>query len=104
MISREVIEAYRKTYGAAIKEIYLYGSYARGDNSDQSDIDYAAIVAGDRRDLQDKLYQVWDETADIGVKHDAVISPVVIPYDEFEQYHTILPYYRNIEKEGRRIG
>lgn len=104
VISKEIAEAYRKVYGPAVKAIFLYGSYARGDYSDQSDIDYAAIVDGDRLDLQDKLYEVWDKAADIGVENDAVISPVVIPSDEFKKYHTVLPYYRNIEKEGRQIG
>ncbi|MBT9848797.1 hypothetical protein GPK96_19455 [Blautia sp. MCC289] len=31
-------------------------------------------------------------------------DPTVIPYDEFEQYKEKLPYYRNIVKEGRKIG
>lgn len=38
-----------------MKEILLYGSYARGDNDSQSDIDFAAIVDGDRLNLQEKL-------------------------------------------------
>lgn len=104
LISNEIVDAYREVYGPAIQRIFLYGSYARGDYSDQSDIDYAAIVSGRREDLQDKLYLVWDKAADIGVRNDAVVSPIVIPTDEFEKYRNILPYYRNIEREGLQIG
>lgn len=35
---------------------------------------------------------------------DVVISPIVIPYDEFKQYQKVLPYYNNILTEGKRIG
>ena len=73
-----------------------------GDN--QSDIDIAAIVKGSRLDLQNKLKAVWDISADIGLENDVVVSPTVIPYDEFEEYKEKLPYYRNIAREGMQIG
>ena len=37
-------------------------------------------------------------------ENDVIVSPLVIPYDEFEKYKQSLPYYRNIAEEGRRIG
>lgn len=103
-ISRLMVKAYRSVYGSDIITIYLYGSYARGDYDSESDIDLAAIVKGDRLSLQNKLKKMWDISADVGLENDIIISPTVIPYDEFEKYKTVLPYYRNIEKEGRKIG
>jgi predicted nucleotidyltransferase len=103
-ISRVMAEAYRSVFGSDIMTIYLYGSYARGDYDSESDIDLAAIVKGDRRLLQDKLKKVWDISADVSLENDIIISPTVIPYDEFEEYKSVLPYYRNIEKEGQKIG
>lgn len=38
------------------------------------------------------------------MEHDTIVSPTVIPYDEFEEYKETLPYYRNIVREGLRIG
>jgi hypothetical protein len=32
--------------------------------------------------------------------YELVISPTVIPYEEFEKYKEDLPYYRNIAREG----
>lgn len=104
IIINEMVKAYRDVYGKNIKTILLYGSYARGDYNDQSDIDLVAIVSGERLALQNDLAKVWDRASDIGIDHDAVISPAVIPYDEFVKYRLKLPYYRNIEREGRRIG
>ena len=103
-ISKQISQSYRFVYGDSIVAIYLYGSYARGNYTDESDIDITAIVKGDRADLQEKLKRVWDMSADIGLENDVVVSPTVIPYAEYEEYKDILPYYMNIRKEGKRIG
>lgn len=101
---KKVVSSYEETYGNDIVGIYLYGSYSRGDYTNESDIDFAAIVHGDRRILQDKLYAVWDRSYNIGTEYDIIVSPTVIPYDEFETYRDRLPYYQNIVKEGRQVG
>ncbi len=103
-ITSQIIEAYRDIYGQAIKNIVMYGSFARGDFDDESDIDFAAIVEGERQVLQEQLEKVWDKASDIGLEYDAVVSPVVIPYEEFLEYKDKLPYYRNIDKEGIIVG
>lgn len=103
-ITEIMANAYREVYGANIMTIYLYGSYARGDYDGESDVDLVAIVKGERTVLQDKLKKVWDISVDVGFEHDVVISPMVIPYSEFEEYREKLPYYRNIEREGLKIG
>lgn len=103
-ISKEMVECYRVVYGSDIVEIILYGSYARGDYVEDSDIDIVAVVHGSRVDLQEKLKAVWDVSAELGLENDIVVSPTVIPYDEFARYKQSLPYYRNIVKEGKKIG
>ncbi len=85
-VTNQMAQCYHDIYGADIVGIFLYGSYARGDYDNQSDIDIAAIVKGSRLDLQNKLKAVWDISADIGLENDVVVSPTVIPYDEFEEY------------------
>lgn len=103
-ISDDIIREYRKVYGDAIDKILLFGSYARGEEDSESDIDYVAIVRGDRVELQKQLKEIWDSSAEIGLENDIVVSPTVIPYDEFMRYKDVLPYYRNISKEGQVIG
>ena len=38
-----------------------------------------AIVKGKREELQKKLRQIWDLSADLGLENDVVVSPMVIP-------------------------
>ena len=103
-ITKAMVECYRVVYGDDIVEIVLYGSYARGDYTEDSDIDIAAVVHGSREELQEKLKAVWDVSAELGVENDIIVSPTVIPYEEFMKYKQTLPYYRNIAEEGQKIG
>lgn len=103
-ISQQISQSYRSVYGDNIVAIYLYGSYARGNYDEESDVDIAAIIRGNRIELQRKLKQIWDVSAEIGLKNDVIVSPTVIPFDEYEEYKHILPYYMNIQKEGKQIG
>lgn len=103
-IIKDMVECYRSVYGRDIVEIMLYGSYARGDYTADSDVDIVAVVHGSRRALQEKLKSIWDVSAALGLENDVVVSPTVIPYDEFTKYKQSLPYYRSIAEEGRKIG
>mgnify|MGYP000608181486 FL=1 len=83
-----------------MEKIVLYGSYARGDYQNSSDIDIAAIVRGERKDLQERLKKVWDISSDLELEYETIVSPTVIPFEEYEKYKEDMPYYRNIQKEG----
>ena len=104
ILTSEIVHEYRRVYGKSIDSILLFGSYARGDEDNESDIDIVAIVHGDRLVLQEQLKDIWDSSAELGLANDIVISPTVIPYDEYMKYKDILPYYTNISKEGLVIG
>lgn len=103
-IIKAMVDCYRVVYGDDIVEIVLYGSYARGNYTEDSDIDIVALVRGSREVLQAKLKQVWDVSAELGLENDIIVSPTVVPYDEFMKYKQSLPYYRNIAEEGKKIG
>ena len=93
----------RKLMGKELSKILVYGSYARGDFSDDSDLDIVALVHGDRMKLQEQLKNVWDQTCDLELEYEMVLSPAVIPYEEFEKYRKDLPYYRHIANEGVNV-
>ena len=100
VILRQIAGIYRDVYGDNIVRILLYGSYARGYYQMDSDIDIVAIVQGERANLQEGLRKVWDESSDLELEYGMIVSPTVIPFEEFEKYKNDLPYYRNIQNEG----
>lgn len=102
-ILQKMAEAYQDVYGDSLVKILMYGSYARGDFDAESDIDIVAIVKGGREALQKELKKVWDISSELELEYETIVSPTVIPYDEYEQYREDIPYYRNIEQEGVAI-
>ncbi|MGN0169140.1 MAG: nucleotidyltransferase domain-containing protein [Lachnospiraceae bacterium] len=102
-VVKEISEIYRSVYGEELVRVILYGSYDRGDFSEDSDLDIVALVNGDRVKLQEQLKIVWDRTCDLELEYEMVLSPAVIPYEEFEKYREDLPYYRNIANEGVNV-
>lgn len=102
-ITQKIVFEYQNVYGSNLVNVYLYGSYARGDYDEDSDIDLVAIVKGTREELQNQLKNIWDISSDLELEYEVIISPTVIPFDEFEQYKEDLPYYKNIEKEGVKL-
>lgn len=104
-ILKKIVIIYRSIYNNQnLCDIYLYGSYARGDYNTESDIDIVAIVKGERQELQNQLKKIWDIVSDLELDYEVIISPTVIPYSEFETYKDILPYYRNIAQEGVKLS
>ena len=68
------------------------------------DIDFAAVVKGERKDLQRRRNKVLDETVRMDLEYDVITSPKVIPASDFEKYGEELPYYRNIKREGKLLA
>ncbi len=67
-LTRDMVQEYRRVYGDNIEGIFLFGSYARGNQEYESDVDIVAIVHGERKRLQEQLKEIWDKSADIGLE------------------------------------
>lgn len=103
ILLKKLAEICQSVYGSDIVKILMYGSYVRGTFTADSDLDVVAIVKGSRDELQRKLKTVWDYSCELELEYGTILSPTVIPYEEFETYKQDMPYYRNIEQEGVAI-
>lgn len=100
----EVYAACNPVFGNAIKDAYLYGSYARGDYHEESDIDILLTVDLEPAAISKLRNRVGMISSDLSLKHDVTVSVTVKPFAQFRQYADVLPYYRNVLGEGIRYA
>ena len=102
-ITTQLVKEYRLLYGATLKEVILYGSYARGDFDDESDIDVVAIVDQPRLEIGKSYRKLGEVASSLSLSYGLTVSPSVIPFNDYMRYRNALPYYRNISNEGVRL-
>ncbi|MCK9216868.1 MAG: nucleotidyltransferase domain-containing protein [Firmicutes bacterium] len=90
----------RAIYGKKIKKVYLYGSYARGENSDGSDVDIMLLLDMNQEEIIKHREKVLDVVVDLTTEYGAVLSVIENNYDYFYDWVDVLPFFANIEKEG----
>jgi len=54
----------------------------------------------DRMELKKYFKEIVELSSQIDLKYGIMLSPIVLPYKEFEKHKSDLPYYSNIESEG----
>jgi len=98
-IARELKERLSKV--ASVVEIIVFGSRARGDQDEYSDMDVFIEVASLDKELKEKIYDiVWE----VGFENFMVISPLICTRDEIENSPLrSAPIVKNIFEEGIRV-
>ena len=91
-------------FGDKLKEMILYGSYARGTNNEESDIDVMLIVDIPIEDELASAMLLADAVVDLNLEFDVVISPLVESREKYEKYKNVNPLFINVKREGVRIA
>ena len=94
----------RKILGNSLDSVIVYGSYARGDYSELSDIDVMLLVSLGEEDIKKISDQISDLAFDFMMKYGVDISPVITNTDHFNYWVDNLPYYRNVRDEGVKLS
>lgn len=89
-----------KIYGSRLKEIILFGSYARGDFTDDSDVDII-VVLDTLQDIVTERERYLTAICDISLKYDTVVS--VIPYEAAAFHARRSPLLLNVRHEGMAL-
>ena len=80
--------------------IYLYGSVARGEATDCSDIDVLVVVRG-TFDYYDLIRRTSPSVSALSLKHGVVISRAFVSEEQFQAQQS--PFLLNVRREGVAI-
>jgi len=89
-------ELYKESYGSLI----LYGSYARGESTYESDIDFLLVIKGLINPIEE-INKTLPIVSDLSLKYDVVISIYPVTKEWLEKRES--PLLMNIRKEGRTV-
>ncbi|MFB6159427.1 MAG: nucleotidyltransferase domain-containing protein [Candidatus Nanohalobium sp.] len=76
----EFAEKAQEELGDSLKKLVLYGSVAKGQESEESDVDVFAVV-----ESQEQKERLEDLAFDVSVEHGVFIVPVIKTVEEFEE-------------------
>lgn len=96
----EFAEDMQKLFVNQLSSVVVYGSYARGDYTETSDVDIMLIVKISENEIRNYLDQVSDQAFEYLMKYGIQISPVIKNENHFKYWMDNLPYYRNVKNEG----
>lgn len=98
-ILRTLREALENRYGADLQDLILFGSEARREAHEDSDIDIVLVL---RRQVQPgaEIAQLGDILADLNLRYGRLVS--VIPTSQ-SHYEAQEPFWRNVRAEGIRL-
>ncbi len=93
----EIKEYLIKIYGDRVKQVIIYGSYARGEATEESDID-VLIVVDDSLNSFEVRKSLSDILFDILLENGELISVIAIPESYFKNDNS--PFLLNVKEEG----
>jgi len=99
-ITGRVCTAAKEMLGGKLEKVILYGSYARGDYDEYSDVDIFVLADIPQEECCKTGLKIHDRAGDLALEHNILICPHVACSAVFRQYSETLPFYVNVRKEG----
>lgn len=99
-VIRDYVSEIKSILGRDFEKAIIYGSYARGEYHEESDIDIAIFTPREAQDFYLLINNISEITFEYSVKYDVILSPVFQNINEFNRMLRVVPYYQSIEREG----
>lgn len=100
-LAQEYKTALYQLYGSQLAELVLYGSYARGDQHEESDVDFAIVLHDPATRPSAELMKTSPASSRLSLKYGLMISS--LPVSLHKKQTSMQGVYRNIRKEGITI-
>lgn len=94
------VEGAKQILGNHLQKVILYGSYARGDFDESSDIDIMLLTDLADEDIEKYRKNVSDFTYDIELDNNIIMTPLIKNIEKYNQRIDVVPFYMNVHKEG----
>lgn len=90
-------------YGKHLQSVILYGSYARGDFTKDSDVDIMILLNLTDEEIKEYRHQLSERTYDFYMVNDLDIKPIAKSKEHFLKWVDNYPFYANVNREGVKL-
>lgn len=90
----------KQILGDNLAKVIVYGSYARGDYRDNSDVDIMILVKMSDEEIKAVKNDIYDLAFDVEMSTGIELSPIIKNEKQYEYWVDTLPFYRNVRNEG----
>ena len=97
-IVHEFKAALQSLYGDRLHGVVLYGSYARGDYNEESDIDLMVLLNDEQVNTYTEIFQMSDLSMDFILRYGIAVSVLPAPIDRYR--NSFGPVYQDARCEG----
>jgi len=99
-VAEKVLNAAKDSLGDKLEKVILFGSYARGDFDDYSDVDFFVLA-----DVPHEDTPYWRENIDNHIPnflfdYDLLVCVHLTSKAMFDRFFDVLPFYQNVIREG----
>ena len=99
-ILNDFINKIKILLGDRLKKVILYGSYARGDYNDLSDIDIMILTDFSNKEIEEYRDKISDIAFNMELDTGFIFSPIIKNIDLFNMRTSYIPFYQNVKQEG----
>ncbi|MCP1381362.1 nucleotidyltransferase family protein [Runella salmonicolor] len=85
-------------YGERLHQVILFGSYARGEQREESDVDVLVVLNDEKIHPLTEISNMSVINSDLGLKYDKWISTIPVVKTRFSSLK--LPLYENVREDG----
>ena len=100
IIMNTFIAECKALFGDMLSDVRLFGSYARGDDSAESDVDIMVILDMSDNEVRKCLDSVCHIASELDLIYHTSIMPVLQSKSEYELRKYSYGFYKNVETEG----
>jgi len=100
-VMKQIVDNMVGIFGNELRQVILFGSYARGEQAEYSDMDVMVLVNVSNEALSEYSDALAEVMTAISLEYG--VLPTIIDkknYDHFYHWMPILPFYHNVKAEG----
>jgi uncharacterized protein len=97
-LAKEFAEGIRELYGERLDKVILFGSYARGEEHEDSDVDFLVVLKGIEINGYHEIGLMSPFTFEMSLKYGLSVSAVPMLTEKLEGNNT--PLSNNIHTDG----